>query len=100
LKRPRTYGFWIFSLIVLAYLFWTDPDRGDSTKAMIEGMAAVGLAFTVAHIIRKVLFDYVNLHDRKAGKPVTWDLGLVVLAIVYVYGSIDIFNPRTRSAGE
>lgn len=100
LKRPRTYGFWIFSLIVLAYLFWTDPDRGDSTKAMIEGMAAVGLAFTVAHIIRKVLFDYVNLHDHvKQAKTGDVGSGLVVLAIViFTCTAALIFSTRVHAA--
>lgn len=99
LTRKRTWGIWFFSAVVLAWLFWTDPDRGGSTRDMLESIASVGLAFTFAHLVREYYFDYIKLSDHvdqaRGGNIAS---GLVVLAVVlFTCVAALIFSTRAHA---
>lgn len=100
LTRKRTWGIWFFSAVVLAWLFWTDPDRGGSTRDMLESIASVGLAFTFAHLVREYYFDYIKLSDHvdeaRGGNIAS---GLVVLAVVlFTCVAALIFSTRAHAS--
>lgn len=99
LLRKRTWGIWVASLIILAYLFWTDPDRGGSTRAMLESFATVGLAFTGAHVLRKTLFDYIKLSDHvREAKGGNIASALIVLGvIIFICFAALIFSTRAHA---
>lgn len=98
-KRKRTWGVWVFSMVVLAYLFWTDPDKGGSTRAMLESLVTVGLAFTAAHAIRKTLLDYIKLSDHvKAAQGGNIASAIIVLAVlIFICVAALIFSTRAHA---
>ncbi|MFZ6767527.1 hypothetical protein ACO0LM_10610 [Undibacterium sp. Di26W] len=95
----RTYGIWLFSALVLAWLFWTDPDKGDSTRDMLQNLVSVGLAFTAAHIVRKFYLDYIKLQDHvDEAKKGNIGSGLVVLGtIIFTCVAALIFSTRAHA---
>ena len=98
--RKRTYGIWLFSALVLAWLFVTDPDRGGSTREMLESLASVGLAFTAAHMVRKFYLDYIKLAEHvESARQGNVASGLVVLAVVlFTCVAALIFSTRAHAA--
>lgn len=96
LTRKRTWGVWGLSAIVLAILFYTDPDRGGTTRDMLVGAIVVGLAFTAAHFLRKFLFDYIKLSEHvKSALNGNVGSGLVVHAVIlFIIGAAWIFSTR------
>ncbi len=99
LTRKRTWGVWVFSLAVVAYLFFTDPDRGGSTRAMLESLVTVGLAFTAAHALRKILLDYIKLSDHvKAAQGGNIASAIIVLAVMmFICVAALIFSTRAHA---
>ena len=96
LTRKRTWGVWGLSALVLGVLFYTDPDRGGTTRDMLVGAVAVGLAFTGAHFLRKFLFDYIKLSEHvKSALNGNVGAGLVVHAVIlFILGAAWIFSTR------
>jgi hypothetical protein len=98
-KSRRMYYIWIPTAVLLGWLYYTDPDRGGSLRDMLEGLATVGLAFTLAHIFRKFFFHYIKLEDHAAeAKKGNVGSGLVVLAMVlFVCVAALIFSTRAHA---
>lgn len=99
-KHKRAWGVWIFSAIVLGFLFWTDPDRGASTRDMLTNLVVSGLGFTAAHILRKTYFDQVDMskHAEEAAKG-SIGSGLVFLALVlFICVAALIFSNRAHAS--
>lgn len=99
-KHKRAWGVWIFSAMVLGFLFWTDPDRGVSTRDMLTNLVVSGLGFTAAHILRKTYFDQVDMskHAEEAAKG-NIGSGLVFFAlVVFICVAALIFSNRAHAA--
>lgn len=90
------------SLLVLAALFATDPDKqGLTTGMLVLGLVTAILAVAFAHLGRKALHDYPEADARrlfaKAGEnPVGAGLALIALAIV-LYGLLGLFGGAARA---
>lgn len=85
--RFRHLFFAAGSLIVLAGLFLTDPDRGVSTGMLLLALVTPVLAVVFAHFARKALHDYDaadahRLFNIAGGSPVGAGLALIAIAIV------------------
>ncbi len=85
--RFRHLFFAAGSLIVLAGLFLTDPDRGVSTGMLLLALVTPVLAVVFAHYARKALHDYPGADARRlfviAGESsIGAGLALVAIAIV------------------
>lgn len=89
------------SLLVLAALFATDPDKqGLTTGMLVLGLVTSILAVAFAHLGRKALHDYPEADARglfaKAGEhPIGAGLALVALSIV-LYGLLGLFGSVAR----
>lgn len=99
LTRKRTWGVWVFSIAVVVYLFLTDPDKGGSTRAMLESLVTVGLSFTAAHALRKILLDYIKLSDHvKAAQGGNIASAIIVLAVtIFICVAALIFSTRAHA---
>lgn len=99
LKSWRTHGLYLLPLLLIVWLVYTDPDRGLATRDMLTGAISGVIAVTVAHLMRKALFDYVKMEGlaRKAAEhPI--GAGLVYLGIcVVLYGLLGVFGPRAHA---
>jgi len=99
LKNARLWGVWVMSLVVLGWLFWTDPDRGASTRDMLQNVAAAGLGLTFGYLARKSLLPYIKLENfaREALKnPI--GAGLVVLGVlIFMATAAMLFGSRAHA---
>ena len=89
------------SLVVLAALFLTDPDRGVSTSMLLLTMVTPLVAVLFAHLARKALHDYPEADARRlfgkaAEHPIGAGLALVAISIV-VYGLLALFGGAARA---
>jgi hypothetical protein len=101
-KRKRTIYLFLGSVLVLAVLFWTDPDQGVSTGILVLGIAVCLLAVAFAHIARKALTDYAeadmqSLFKRAKGSPTGAGLALVALAIM-LSALLSLFGSQVHAA--
>lgn len=90
------------SALVLAALFFTDPDQGLTTGMLLLSLVTPLLAVAFAHLARKALHDYTEADARKlfatAGKgSIGSGLALVALAIVFL-GLTILFSGIARAA--
>lgn len=88
------------SLLVLAALFFTDPDQGLSTGMLLLSLVTPILAVLFAHFARKALHDYPeadarDLFRRASEGPTGAGLALVAIAIV-TYGLLGLFGNIAR----
>jgi hypothetical protein len=84
------------SALVLAALYFTDPDNGITTAMLVLSLVTPLLAVGFAHLARKALHDYPEADARrlfaKAGEhPIGAGLALIALAIV-AYGLMGLFG--------
>lgn len=89
------------SLLVLAVLFATDPDRGLTTGMLVLSLVTPVLAVAFAHWARKGFFDYKEADARtlfaKAGEhPIGAGLALIAIAIV-IYGLLGLFGSVAKA---
>lgn len=99
LKSLRTWGLYVLPLVALAYLFYTDPDRGLSTRDMLTGLFVGGVAVTCAHVLRKILFDYIKM-ENLARKAFEHPIGAAIIFLsicIVLYGLLAVFAPRAHA---
>ena len=89
------------SALVLAALYFTDPDRGITTGMLLLSLVAPILAVGFSHLARKALHDYPEADARRlfakaSQDPVGSGLALVALAIV-TYGLLALFGGAARA---
>ncbi len=77
------------SALVLAALFFTDPDKGLSTSMMLMALATCVLAVGAAHFSRKALFDYFDMGEAiKKACETSEGSSRVVLAVCIVLAAL------------
>jgi hypothetical protein len=58
-KRQRTFFVWILPVLLIAALFWTDPDADKATTTLyLQRLLTMVLAVVLGHYGDKALFDY------------------------------------------
>ena len=84
------------SLIVMLYLFLSDPNGGNLTIPFLAKLATPIIAVFFAHWARKALFDYLDMEQlyRKARETATGaGLAFVGLCIV-IFGLLSLFGSQ------
>ena len=84
------------SLIVMLYLFLSDPNGGNLTIPFLAKLATPIIAVFFAHWARKALFDYLDMGQlyRKARETATGaGLAFVGLCIV-IFGLLSLFGSQ------
>lgn len=101
LKRPILWGLGVAALLFVGILFYTDPDRGASTRDMLLNLISGGLAFTMASLIIKVTFDklHFTLHAKRAEEGSLPSAIIVAVYVLAVCFAALIFSPRAHAQG-
>ena len=84
------------SLVILAYLYISDPNGGDLTLPFIAKLATPVMAVFFAHWARKALFDYLDMGEilRKAIQTAT-GAGLAFLGLcIVIFGLLGLFGSQ------
>lgn len=100
LKSFRTWGLYLAPLAVIMWLWHIDPDNGLSTHDMLLGLTVAGLGVTCAHVVRKILFDYIKLENivQRAVYGNNTGAGLVFLGVCLVFVALILtFAPRAHA---
>ena len=88
------------SLIVLIYLFVTDPNEGRASLIVFVGtLATPVVAVFFSHLARKALFDYIDMGTlyRKARETAT-GAGLTFLGIcIVIFGLLGLFGSKVSA---
>lgn len=99
LKRPSTWGLWVASALLIAGLFYTDPDRGGSTRDMLMNFVTVGIAFSAAILIFKFTLDQIRLGEyiKKAAQGCVASAIIVFASVVFICVAALIFSTRAHA---
>lgn len=84
------------TLVILAYIYLSDPNGGDLTLPFIAKWVTPVVAVFFAHWARKALFDYLDMGQlyRKAKETAT-GAGLTFLGIcIVVFGLLSLFGSQ------
>lgn len=84
------------TLIVLLYLFISDPNGGNMTLPFLAKLATPIVAVWFAHLARRALFDYADMESllKKARETAT-GAGLSFLGLcVIIYGLLSLFGSQ------
>ena len=88
------------SLLVLVYLFVTDPNEGDGSLIVFVGtLATPVVAVFFSHLARKALFDYIDMGTlyRKARETAT-GAGLTFLGLcIVIFGLLGLFGSKVSA---
>lgn len=99
LKSSRLWGLWILPVLVIAWLYGTDPDGGLSTQMMLQGMVTGMMAVTCAHLARKFAAPYIKLEKFvRLAEEGNVAAAIVVLGVcVFMVGLLVVFAPRAHA---
>lgn len=88
------------SVLVLAALFFTDPDKGVSTAMLLQALVVPVLAVGVAHLARKALFDYFDMGEaiRKACETPEGSSRVVLAACIVLAALLLLFGGQVHAA--
>ena len=62
--RKRTTFIWVLPFLVLAWLYWRDPDAGATTEMWVLRLVSASCYIALAHWWEKGIFDYYHA-DRE-----------------------------------
>ncbi len=88
------------SALVLAALFFTDPDKGLSTAMLLQALVVPVLAVGIAHLARKALFDYLDLGEtiRKACETSEGSSRVVLAICIVLAALLVLFGGQVHAA--
>jgi len=84
------------TLIVMLYLFVSDPNGGNMTLPFLGKLATPIVAVWFAHLARRALFDYADMETllKKARETAT-GAGLAFIGLcIIIYGLLGLFGSQ------
>jgi hypothetical protein len=84
------------TLIVMLYLFISDPNGGNMTIPFLAKLATPIVAVWFSHLARRALFDYADMESllKKARETAT-GAGLTFLGLcIIIYGLLSLFGSQ------
>ncbi|MFC5498124.1 hypothetical protein ACFPOE_11310 [Caenimonas terrae] len=101
LLRRRSWVLWLLPALVLAWLFFTDPDGGRATEIWVLRVVTAFIAVALTHLVRKAYFDYPEADLRKMLRKAVEEptgAGLAMLAImVFLTAVLMLFAGQVRA---
>ena len=100
--KKHSISLFVLSALLIAVLYFTDPDHGASTLMIILGIASGALAVMVTHVLWKSLFDFPEMHlqnmFRKANEtPEGAGLSLIAVGIV-IAAMLTLFGSKAHAS--
>lgn len=97
--RLRPMGLGIGSLIVVGYLYLSDPNGGALLPAFLGQLATPIIAVWFALVMRKILLDYVKVEELYAKlKETSVGAGIGFLGVsLIMYGLLGLFGGQVRA---
>lgn len=102
-RKHHTVALFALIFILIAILYFTDPDHGASTLMIVLGIASGMLAVGVTHLIWKSMFDFPEMNLQrmfKKSQESPEGSGLALIAIAIVMASLLLmFGSKAHAAG-
>ena len=100
--KKHSTSLFVLSALLIAVLYFTDPDHGASTLMILLGIASGALGVVVTHLIWKSLFDFPEMHlqtmFRKANEtPEGAGLSLIAIGIV-IAAMLTMFGSKAHAS--
>ena len=97
--RKRTIWLVGGSLLVLFYLFFTDPNGGVLTATFLAQLATPIIAVWFAFLVRKALFDYLDMGQlfEKAKESAVGAAIIFAGVCIVMFGLLGLFGSSARA---
>jgi hypothetical protein len=97
--RFRNYFLAGGTLIVMAFLLYSDPNGGALTATLASQLATPIVAVWFAHLARKALFDYANMYELivKAKESSVGAAIIFASICLIIYGLLGLFGGQVRA---
>ena len=84
------------TLIVMVYLYLSDPNGGNMTIPFLAKLATPIVAVWFAHLARRALFDYADMDQlMKKARETATGAGLAFLGLcLIIYGLLSLFGSQ------
>ena len=101
MKHLRFRNFFLVggTIIVSAFLVYSDPNGGALTATLASQLATPIIAVWFAHLARKALFDYVDLGEliEKARESAVGAAIIFSSICLIIYGLLGLFGGQVRA---
>lgn len=101
MKHLRFRNFFLAggTLIVMAFLMYSDPNGGAITATLAAQLATPIVAVWFAHLARKALFDYVDMYEliQKAKESSVGAAVIFGSICLIIYGLLGLFGGQVRA---
>lgn len=97
--RPRNYLLVGGTLLVMAFLWFSDPNGGALTATLAAQLATPVVAVWFSHLGRKALFDYIDLGDL-VDKAKESALGAAIIfasVCAVIFALLGLFGNQVRA---
>lgn len=96
--RLRNYTLFGGTLLVMLFMWWSDPNGGALTATLAAQLATPVIAVWFSHLARKALFDYLNLEVLyNKAKESSTSAAIVFAAIcIVIYGLLGLFGAQVK----
>ena len=84
------------SLVIMLYLYLSDPNNGQLTLPFLAKLGTPIIAVWFAHLARKALFDYIDLESLvKKSKETATGAGLTFIGMcIVIFGLLSLFGSQ------
>jgi len=97
--RPRNYLLVGGSVVIAAFLLYSDPNGGALTATLAAQLATPIIAVWFAHLARKALFDYADMGDlyEKAKESAIGSAIIFASMCAVIFGLLGLFGNQVRA---
>ena len=87
------------SLLIVIFLFYTDPNGGALTQAFLQQLVTPIISVWFAYVARKALFDYIDMEDLyNKAKDNAIGAGIVFLGLcIVLFALLGLFGVARAS---
>ena len=97
--RPRNYILIGGTLLVMLFMWYSDPNGGALTTTLIAQLATPVVAVWFAHVARKALFDYTDLQEIYERAKETSIGAAIIFAstCIVIFGLLGLFGNQVKA---
>lgn len=97
--RPRNYLLVGGTLLVMLFLWYSDPNGGALTATLAAQLATPVVAVWFSHLARKALFDYIDLGElvAKARESSTGAAIIFASTCAVIFALLGLFGNQVRA---